>query len=733
MSDTSANLDLPYILPAQAQKHVTHNEAIRALDAVVQLSVLDRDLAAPPADPAEGDRHIVAPGASGDWSGKDGAVAAFQDAAWAFYPPAIGWVAWLVDEARLVVWDGAAWDDAAGASGGVNPAPLVGVNATADETNKLAVASDAALFNHAGADHRLKINKAGAGATASVLFQSGFSGRAEIGLAGDDDFRFKVAADGATWRDAIIIDSATGSVTLPHSSIGGGGVPAGGAPGEILMKSSAADFDLQWAPTPSAASGPPDLMHTDGLVAEWRFDEGAGERARDLRGGRDIVFDAAFQTAYSASPEWTRRGLRVELGVVQTPTIPGARTVAFLCRQKRGLSSGFILSGGASSGHGVLADTANPAWGHHVGGGQGVAPLAFRQSSGQAAHRLNRGGWQILFIEFDQAFTTPLGFGGRHTFDTTSPVYRLEEFEIAWAGVWNDALTDPERRQVYDAVRALTAPRGLLVDWRDAPATYDCALLWGQSNAEGRAPFADLSAADQARAPARHVLIAPANDREAGANYASPEPFVLGDNQQMSAPSSDFGPELGAAWRREDADTTRVRPLVVNKFAIPATFMAPSTTGVGANVSWHPDELPTHGIFHAALSHWWDTEQRLLAQGVGPRLRALWWMQGEEDALSTAYSSAYGAGLQALWNAVKTYTGYDAGVRMLVGRTGALDPAADAAAIAEVRQAQADFAAVNADADIIDTDGFSRQADQVHFDAQGAIALGEAFYDGSGF
>jgi hypothetical protein len=62
MSDATTHLLLPYILAAQAQKHVTHNEALRILDGLVQLSVLDRDLAAPPASPADGDRYIVASG-----------------------------------------------------------------------------------------------------------------------------------------------------------------------------------------------------------------------------------------------------------------------------------------------------------------------------------------------------------------------------------------------------------------------------------------------------------------------------------------------------------------------------------------------------------------------------------------------------------------------------------------------------------------------------------------------
>ncbi|MBK9080377.1 MAG: DUF2793 domain-containing protein [Hyphomicrobium sp.] len=117
MIDTP-NLNLPYLLAAQSQKHVTHNEALRALDSLVQLSVLDRDLAAPPSAPAEGDRYIVAAGASGAWAGKTAKIAAYQDAAWLFYTPKEGWVAWVADENALVVFDGVGWALAASGGGG---------------------------------------------------------------------------------------------------------------------------------------------------------------------------------------------------------------------------------------------------------------------------------------------------------------------------------------------------------------------------------------------------------------------------------------------------------------------------------------------------------------------------------------------------------------------------------------------------------------------------------------
>jgi hypothetical protein len=110
MADISPHLLLPYILAAQAQKHVTHNEAIRLLDAVVQLSVLDRDLTAPPASPADGDRYIVASGATGLWAGWDLNVTTWVDGVWMRLVPRPGWLAWIADEATLFVWDGVAWD-----------------------------------------------------------------------------------------------------------------------------------------------------------------------------------------------------------------------------------------------------------------------------------------------------------------------------------------------------------------------------------------------------------------------------------------------------------------------------------------------------------------------------------------------------------------------------------------------------------------------------------------------
>lgn len=80
--------------------------------------------------------------------------------------------------------------------------------------SRLVVAAEASLFDNVGNGHQHKINKASAGDTASMLYQTNYSGRAEIGLTGDDKFHFKVSANGSSWTEAFVIDPATGYVGI---------------------------------------------------------------------------------------------------------------------------------------------------------------------------------------------------------------------------------------------------------------------------------------------------------------------------------------------------------------------------------------------------------------------------------------------------------------------------------------------------------------------------------------
>lgn len=204
MSTTSPRLDLPYIQAAQAQKHVTHNEAVERLDLMTQLVVQDFAATTVPAAPGAGQAWAIGAGADGSWAGRAGQIAAWYGGGWVYVPAQTGWQAGHALTGEVRVFDGTSW---------VAPAPdQLGVNATADATNRLTVAADATLLTHAGAGHQVKLNKATSGDTASLLYQTGFSGRAEIGLTGSDDLALKVSADGAVWT--TVLTAAADQVTL---------------------------------------------------------------------------------------------------------------------------------------------------------------------------------------------------------------------------------------------------------------------------------------------------------------------------------------------------------------------------------------------------------------------------------------------------------------------------------------------------------------------------------------
>lgn len=380
MADTP-NLVLPYLAANQSQKHVTVNEALRRLDALVQVTVQSTAVATPPGAPTEGQRWILPASPMGAWAGHGGQIAAWQDGAWAFYAPLDGWTAIDVSTDALLlysavtgIWTGlitGVFSDAAftlqddidptkqarfqiagftagatrvftlpdattslaglavaqtfsakqtlsnanndlgtstgtgstnlatgatlsgstktlniGTAGGAGSTTNVTIGsavagalgsltinsptvtfgstvsaiamaaanvsalylglggATADATNRLSLNAPASLFNHAGAGHQIKVNKAAATDTGSCLFQTGFSGRAEFGLTGSDDFQIKVSGDGATWFNALQLERTSGRVRAmvalqlnPNA-----GDPGAVADGDIWYNSSTGKF-----------------------------------------------------------------------------------------------------------------------------------------------------------------------------------------------------------------------------------------------------------------------------------------------------------------------------------------------------------------------------------------------------------------------------------------------------------------------------------------------------------
>lgn len=116
--------------------------------------------------------------------------------------------------------------------------------ATADATNRLSANTPAVLFNRETDDIQVKLNKAAAGDTASFLFQTGFSGRAEIGLVGDDNFQFKTSPDGSSFTTGISVSASTAAVNIPVALR----IPASAAPtvavdGDIAIDTTVTDLN----------------------------------------------------------------------------------------------------------------------------------------------------------------------------------------------------------------------------------------------------------------------------------------------------------------------------------------------------------------------------------------------------------------------------------------------------------------------------------------------------------
>ena len=110
MSDT-LNFRMPLLDAAQAQKHVTVNEALIRADILASGNVVSRSVSTPPATPLDGTAYIVGTGATDDWAGSDGHIALYLNGGWEFSEPWDGASLRVGDEGTVVTRRGGAWVD----------------------------------------------------------------------------------------------------------------------------------------------------------------------------------------------------------------------------------------------------------------------------------------------------------------------------------------------------------------------------------------------------------------------------------------------------------------------------------------------------------------------------------------------------------------------------------------------------------------------------------------------
>lgn len=221
-NDATPRLALPDVAAGQAQKHVTVNEAFARLDGLVQMAVETQTLSSAPNGPKDGSLYILAQSPSGTaWSGfPAGSVLRYEAGSWSALAIDEGTVAWLRDEDRLVVFDGQQWRSAGADLSIINNIQRLGVGTTADANNPVSMRLNRLLITSKPAsdggdgDLRQTLNKDLANGVLSMLFQSGWSGRAEFGLLGSEDFSLKVSADGGSWQTAFDVTRASGKVNF---------------------------------------------------------------------------------------------------------------------------------------------------------------------------------------------------------------------------------------------------------------------------------------------------------------------------------------------------------------------------------------------------------------------------------------------------------------------------------------------------------------------------------------
>lgn len=96
---------LPLLATAQAQKEITHNEALLAIDRRLQIAVVTRGSNVAPAGPMAGECHIVGIAPTGVWAGHADAIAMHDGFGWQFTPAETGFVAYVMENGVLAIYN----------------------------------------------------------------------------------------------------------------------------------------------------------------------------------------------------------------------------------------------------------------------------------------------------------------------------------------------------------------------------------------------------------------------------------------------------------------------------------------------------------------------------------------------------------------------------------------------------------------------------------------------------
>ena len=107
--ETTPRLGLPMLVAGQAQKEMTHNEALLLIDALVSGAVGEIGRESPPAAPVDGACWIVGPAPVGVWQDQAHALAISSAGGWRFVRPREGMRLWAGFEHGFLLFRGGEW------------------------------------------------------------------------------------------------------------------------------------------------------------------------------------------------------------------------------------------------------------------------------------------------------------------------------------------------------------------------------------------------------------------------------------------------------------------------------------------------------------------------------------------------------------------------------------------------------------------------------------------------
>lgn len=213
-ASATPRLNLPFLQAGQALKNITHNEALQRIDSGLYLSCSDMAANALPDDPTSGFTVIISKAAEHALVDRIDQIAVFVNGDWVWFTPKPGWAIWDNISQTLRVFDGQVWVSAV-PNFVPDTLPLLGLNTSANPSQRLAVASHTTLFTHDGDSHRLTLNRAAPADTASVVFQTDFAGETELGLTGTGGFALRTSSDGVDFVDRLTTPNNYSGVQSP--------------------------------------------------------------------------------------------------------------------------------------------------------------------------------------------------------------------------------------------------------------------------------------------------------------------------------------------------------------------------------------------------------------------------------------------------------------------------------------------------------------------------------------